>query len=564
MKYIFYVICFLFISFSFADSAPAKKKKIIAKSKKIVKPVIQTKVYPIIPKDTIKSLSNLVNSISGLINNPGLAKTNYGIAIYSVDSNKFCYTHNHQLPLIPASVSKLFTTFSTLNYLGSNPQIKTTVYTDASQISSELNGNIYIYGRGDAFLSINDLELIAEKIKNLGIKKINGSVYCDPSFFDKEYNRFKYSGDLDEVEPVAPVTPLSLEKNTITVVASAGAIGGKPVNIQIFPNSSSIIKVNNAIVSAPARRKPSKGKKRADNMINIESDEIYLNGTQSYGDANNDFAMLLKPKNVSKKIIPTKKVNRGGLSISSSLSPEGKQIITVSGSLSANSSVTRYFTIQNSDIYVAGALYDRIRAAGIQIKGGIARKKMSESGKKTIQLVEFSRPFSSMLNIINKFSDNFLAEHSFKLLGGYINHDNNKLGATSYYAKLFDSLKIPFAGCQFNDGSGLSRRNRATTETICLMLDKAHDLSIGKYLDSSLSIAGRDGTLRKRFKYTPAEANLRGKTGTHSNVSALAGYVKSLDGETFAFAFIFNGSNVGLYKQIENTIGTLISQLNRK
>ena len=79
-------------------------------------------------------------------------------------------------------------------------------------------------------------------------------------------------------------------------------------------------------------------------------------------------------------------------------------------------------------------------------------------------------------------------------------------------------------------------------------------------MDTCLSIAGTDGTLRGRMTGTLAENNLHAKTGTHGNVSALAGVVKTLDGEPIAFSFIFNGSNVGVYKQIENQLGILISE----
>jgi len=76
---------------------------------------------------------------------------------------------------------------------------------------------------------------------------------------------------------------------------------------------------------------------------------------------------------------------------------------------------------------------------------------------------------------------------------------------------------------------------------------------------STLSIAGVDGTLAKRMRGTAAANNLMAKTGTHRDVSSLAGYTNTLDGEIFLFAFVFNGSNVGIYKQLENDISSIIS-----
>jgi D-alanyl-D-alanine carboxypeptidase/D-alanyl-D-alanine-endopeptidase (penicillin-binding protein 4) len=59
----------------------------------------------------------------------------------------------------------------------------------------------------------------------------------------------------------------------------------------------------------------------------------------------------------------------------------------------------------------------------------------------------------------------------------------------------------------------------------------------------SLTIGGVDGTLRNRFKGTRASGNVRGKTGTIDQVSALSGYVRTAAGEELAFSMVINGVN---------------------
>jgi D-alanyl-D-alanine carboxypeptidase len=64
------------------------------------------------------------------------------------------------------------------------------------------------------------------------------------------------------------------------------------------------------------------------------------------------------------------------------------------------------------------------------------------------------------------------------------------------------------------------------------------------------------------MKGTAAEGNLRGKTGTHRNVSGLAGIVRSRDGERLLFATLWNGGNVGFYKRLENQLGEVLATYN--
>jgi D-alanyl-D-alanine carboxypeptidase/D-alanyl-D-alanine-endopeptidase (penicillin-binding protein 4) len=56
----------------------------------------------------------------------------------------------------------------------------------------------------------------------------------------------------------------------------------------------------------------------------------------------------------------------------------------------------------------------------------------------------------------------------------------------------------------------------------------------------ALPIAGVDGTLRNRMRGTPAENNVRAKTGSLSSAASLAGYVTTAGGEKLAFAIMVN------------------------
>jgi D-alanyl-D-alanine carboxypeptidase/D-alanyl-D-alanine-endopeptidase (penicillin-binding protein 4) len=66
----------------------------------------------------------------------------------------------------------------------------------------------------------------------------------------------------------------------------------------------------------------------------------------------------------------------------------------------------------------------------------------------------------------------------------------------------------------------------------------AKDPVIGHEFVASLSIAGKDGTLRSRMR--DVDGRIRGKTGTLGGVHTLAGYVVAEDGEVYAFAYLVN------------------------
>ena len=56
----------------------------------------------------------------------------------------------------------------------------------------------------------------------------------------------------------------------------------------------------------------------------------------------------------------------------------------------------------------------------------------------------------------------------------------------------------------------------------------------------ALPVAGVDGTLRGRMRGTPAEGNVRAKTGTLRSANSLSGYVTSASGERLIFSLMLN------------------------
>jgi D-alanyl-D-alanine carboxypeptidase/D-alanyl-D-alanine-endopeptidase (penicillin-binding protein 4) len=94
---------------------------------------------------------------------------------------------------------------------------------------------------------------------------------------------------------------------------------------------------------------------------------------------------------------------------------------------------------------------------------------------------------------------------------------------------------------QYYDGSGLSRQDYISPNVLVNVLSQMRQSPYWSTWYEALPIAGRDGTLQYRMKGTAAENNVRGKTGTISNVRGMSGYVTTADGEEVVFSFLVNG-----------------------
>ncbi len=90
---------------------------------------------------------------------------------------------------------------------------------------------------------------------------------------------------------------------------------------------------------------------------------------------------------------------------------------------------------------------------------------------------------------------------------------------------------------QIADGSGLSRVDHTSPRQVVTLLNA---LRANTFLRAALPVAGRSGTLVDRMRRTTAQDRCQAKTGTLSNVSALAGYCRTLNGHLLAFALIEN------------------------
>jgi D-alanyl-D-alanine carboxypeptidase/D-alanyl-D-alanine-endopeptidase (penicillin-binding protein 4) len=148
-------------------------------------------------------------------------------------------------------------------------------------------------------------------------------------------------------------------------------------------------------------------------------------------------------------------------------------------------------------------------------------------------------PLAEDVVTINKVSQNLHAQVLFRRVG-HIEGTGSEEWAIDAEHKLFEKAGIPRAGYDFSDGSGMSTYNRVSPRAAVALLRWIDTQPWGPAWYASLPIAGKDGTLRRRFIGTPLEGNLAAKTGTLNATNALSGTFRTASGRRFTFAFFAN------------------------
>ncbi len=148
-----------------------------------------------------------------------------------------------------------------------------------------------------------------------------------------------------------------------------------------------------------------------------------------------------------------------------------------------------------------------------------------------------------VLDRMMKKSDNFYAESMFYQIAASTGKPLSKAtDAARIVRQLIKKIGLNGQDYRIADGSGLSLYNYVSAELETMLLRYAWKKDdIYDHLAPSLPIAGVDGTLERRMRGTPAQGNVRAKTGTVTGISSLAGYCTAANGHQLCFSIINQG-----------------------
>ena len=426
------------------------------------------------------------------------------VFVYDPISMDTIYNRNIYENLIPASNIKLYTTATALSMLANRTYLVTKVFTDdINPGDSIINGNLYIKGYGDALLEERDLDSLITNINDLGIKKIDGQIIADESYFDKIYTRDDWITDERANVPLPPISGLSLDRNRIIVKFITSKAAGEKPDYEILPFGNFYnVEMNAKITNFNSSPR-----------INFRTDEGIIN-------------------------------------------------IRIDGGIRKRKYPYSYYVHPDSPaVFIASLFRDKLIRSGIEITGNAVSEIMPMS---TYELTSVRHKFLDLVNKVNKESDNYLAENLFKILGAeYSQKQGNSFYATQAVMTFLEEQDIFNKDITIVDGSGISRYNKTSTASIVNLLEYIYlDIEHFDFFYNSLSIAGRDGTLEDRLYESAAYENFRGKTGTLNGVSSISGYLTTKSNRDLIISILMNFKSKGqnYYRGIQDKIISYLAE----
>ncbi len=418
------------------------------------------------------------------IRKSGIAKKDISIYIKEAGrGGKVVASLNAHKTRTPASVIKVLTTYAAVLKLGFDYRWSTKFYTTGTLQNGVLQGDLLIKGFGDPTLSDEDLEKIVSDIRAEGIRKIKGDIVIDRSYF-KIGN--KDSSGFDE-------HPYS----AYNAMPDAMMFNERLVTVCVIPKENKVHKKNvdesyKIVNQLEHVNKPCKGKYSWPGVKIDKSEVIPI--------------VFLKGK-ISKRC--------------------GKR------------NICKVLTKPYKSFYYA--LKDRLQEEGVEVRGSLKLRKIPKDARGLF--THYSNTLEEIVSETAKESNNLYARHLLLLLGAkvYGAPATVQKGRDAIVQILDDNGALGEGKLRIDNGSGLSRTSKINAKLLAHMYDNAYDRYGSRWMET-LSIAGVDGTIKRRFRKTVVKKRAWMKTGTLRRVKNIGGYVKNRAGKRYTVVILVQGT----------------------
>lgn len=447
----------------------------------------------------------------------------FGIAVYSLDEQRYLYRRNATEYFVPASTVKLVTEGTALDVLGSDHRFRTRVYrTGPIDDDGVLRGDLVLVAAGDPNLShrvrgdslaftdheypgmrdarrptgdpLQVIRDLAVQVSNAGVRRIAGRVRVDAGLFDRGGER--YGG--------GTVSPLVVNDNVIEVWVEPGDTTGAPARFRQIPETAYLDLVNQ-VTTGP-----------------------------------NDTGSLQWVRWAS-----------------DSTRSDGTHRVAARGTVPAEvDSILYAYSVPEpgrfGEVVFAEALQDAGVAALPAPYGATADERDGAYNPDRRVAEHVSPPLSEEIKVTLKVSQNVHAALVPHLLGAYAGPDTvtSVQAGFDLVSGFLEEAGLETSGAAMEDAAGADAH--FTPAFLTRYLAYMASRSDAAVFRRALPILGRDGTLAEVQSDSPAAGHVRAKTGTSAagdrlhrsyvlTSKALAGYVTTADGRELAFAFFLNG-----------------------
>lgn len=437
---------------------------------------------------------NLPFDLEARLSTIPLDRSGYSIHVQALNSADPLVSWRSHTKRVPASVIKLLTSYSALLALGYDYRWETKFYHTGRIKNGVLRGNLIVQASGDPSLETDDLDGIVEQIKSAGIRRIIGNIVIDRTIFNVS-NKNSSGFDRNIYSPYNAMPDAMMfneRKSTLCVT-----LVGKRAKIKKDVPDLSYKVVNKLkLVNGSCRGK------RAWPRVSVKKSTLTFSGQLSrHCDDRKICKVLTKPY------------------------------------------LSFYY-----------ALKDKMRSQQISFKGKL---KLSTTPATALYLFShYSDSLEEIISTLSKNSNNLFARQVMLTLGAtlYTKPSTLQKGRKAI-EEILNRYHILEQDSTFVDnGSGLSRVSTVTAQSLAnLLLHGAQHY--GQRWMNTLSIAGIDGTLKRRFFQSSVFGRAWMKTGTIRRVSNIAGYVEGITGQRYVVVVLVNHKFSSKYgRKLANTV----------
>lgn len=478
--------------------------------------------------------STLADKIAAILAPPAVAQAHWGISVVTADGAPI-YSRNDAQLFEPASNAKLTTAAAALALFPKGVTWTTRAVTSGDiGADGDLHGDIELLGAGDPTMSGRDypyaghterptpplaaLQSMADQIAARGIKRVDGDIIGNDSWFPWEPYGSGWAWDDLVWDYGAPVSALTVNDNIVFLNIGSNDCPG-------------------ADTTPPATAAPTSAAVAWCPSTPYYTIENSLNRVPGNHPAHNGLDRQL-----------------------------GSKVVRLFGTINSSGLHTG-LAIQDPAEYAATALRQMLLARGITVSGAATtRHRLSTDAERfwaevdqplvlhpldittiappatgmTILATHVSPPFEQDIAVTLKVSQNLHAELYLRLLGRLEGGDGSIAQGERVRRQFLLKAGVAPGDFQFYDGSGLSPQDLITPRAFTRLLTYAARQPWGPELRASLPIGGVDGTLSDRFTRPPLRGKVFAKTGTLASVNTLSGYLTARSGRTIVFSILCN------------------------